>query len=60
MSWAQPFREQSFNPDIDDWTCETRLRVARSLDPRVARGAGRTADQVQPRALGFFLAVIRR
>lgn len=37
---AQPFREQSFNPDIDYEARETGRQVARASDLRAARGEG--------------------
>lgn len=37
---AQPFREQSFNPDIDYAARETGRQVSRASDLRAARGDG--------------------
>ncbi|WP_139215676.1 hypothetical protein [Methylobacterium sp. UNC300MFChir4.1] len=37
---AQPFKEQSFNPDIDYAARETGRQVARASDIRAARGEG--------------------
>lgn len=37
---AQPFREQSFNPDIDYAARETGRQVTRASDLRAARGEG--------------------